>query len=59
MPEVYTDLAKSQQISKDIAALTNKIEAFNQVEKVVTDALELVELAEEENDQSMFEEIEL
>ena len=57
MPEVYTDLAKSQQILKEIASLTNKVETFNQAEKTVTDTLEILELAEEENDESMFEEI--
>ena len=58
MPEVYTDLNKSQQILKEIASLTNKVEAFDQAEKVINETLEIVELAEEENDESMFEEIE-
>lgn len=57
-PEVYTDLSKSQQILKEIASLTSKIEAFDKAEKVISDTLEIVELAEEENDESMFEEIE-
>ncbi len=58
MPEIYTDLNKSQQILKEIASLTNKIEVFDQAEKVITETLEIVELAELENDESMFEEIE-
>ena len=58
MPEVYTDLNKSQQILKEIASLTNKVEAFDQAEKVINETLEIVELAEEENDESMFFEIE-
>ncbi|MBO7150065.1 MAG: peptide chain release factor 2 [Clostridia bacterium] len=58
LPEVYTDLNKSQQILKEIASLTNKVEAFDQAEKVINETLEIVELAEEENDESMFEEIE-
>ncbi len=56
-PEIYTDLNKSQQILKEIASLTNKIDAFDKAEKIVTDTLDIVELAEEENDESMFEEI--
>ncbi len=58
LPEVYTDLNKSQQILKEIASLTNKVEAFDQAEKVINETLEIVQLAEEENDESMFEEIE-
>lgn len=57
-PEIYTDLNKSQQILKEIASLTNKIDAFDKAEKIITDTLDIVELAEEENDESMFEEIE-
>ena len=41
------DLAKSQQISKEIAALTNKISAYDKAEKVITDASDIVDLAEE------------
>ncbi len=58
MPEVYTDLNKSQQILKEIASLTNKIGTFDQAEKTVSDTLEILDLAEEENDESMFLEIE-
>ncbi len=57
-PEVYTDLNKSQQILKEIASLNSKVETFNQAEKVISETLEIVELAEEENDESMFDEIE-
>ena len=38
--------------------MTNKIDAFDKAEKIITDTLDIVELAEEENDESMFEEIE-
>ena len=37
-PEIYTDLAKSQQISKEISALDSKVSAFNKAEKVIMDA---------------------
>ena len=53
MPEIYTDLAKSQQISKEIASLSNKVGAFDKAEKTVEDALAIIELAEEENDESI------
>ena len=46
MPEIYTDLAKSQQISKEIASLTNKVSAFDKAERTIEDALSIVELAE-------------
>ncbi len=51
------DINKAQQISKEIVGLTNKITAFDNAEKTIDGALELIELAEEENDQSFFEEI--
>ena len=57
-PEVYTDLAKSQQISKEIASLTNKVSAYDRAEKIISDTADLIDLAEEENDESIFEEIE-
>lgn len=56
-PEIYTDLAKSQQISKEIASLTNKISAFDKAEKGINDTADIIDLAEEENDESLFAEI--
>ncbi len=58
LPEIYTDLAKSQQISKDIASLSNKVLAFDKAEKTINDALEIIELANEENDETVLDEIE-
>ncbi len=57
LPEVYTDLAKSQQISKDIARLSNKVSAFDRADKIINDALEIIELANEENDESILDEV--
>ena len=54
---MFLDLAKSQQISKEIAALTNKISAYDKAEKVITDASDIVDLAEEENDESLLAEL--
>ena len=56
-PEIYTDLAKSQQIAKEIASLTNKVSAFSKAEKIIYDASDIVDLAEEENDESVLEEL--
>ena len=58
LPEIYTDLAKSQQISKEISSLTNKVKAFDKAYRTIEDALSIIELAEEENDESILEEIE-
>lgn len=55
-PEIYTDLNKSQQISKEIAAISGKTEAFSKAEKIVNDAEEIIELADE-SDESLFAEI--
>ncbi len=52
------NLDKAQQISKEIAALTNRISVFSEAEKTVDDAEVLVELSEEENDESVLAEIE-
>ena len=57
-PEIYTDLSKSQQISKEIAFLTNKISGFDKAEKIIDDASEILELAEEADDESLLGEIE-
>ena len=52
------NLDKAQQISKEIAALTNKISVFSDAEKIVDDAEVMIELAEEENDDSVLAELE-
>ena len=57
-PEIYSDLQKSQQISREISALTNKVSAFDKAEKTINDAWDIVGLAEEENDESLFSELE-
>ncbi|MCQ2387410.1 MAG: peptide chain release factor 2 [Clostridia bacterium] len=57
-PAIYSDLDKSKQISKEIASIENIVGAFSKAEKTVSDASDLIDLAEMENDQSFFEEIE-
>ncbi len=56
-PEIFLDIAKSQQISKEIVSLTNKISAYDRAESTIDGAIELIDIAEEENDESFFEEI--
>ncbi|MBO4251051.1 MAG: peptide chain release factor 2 [Clostridia bacterium] len=57
-PEIFMDLGKAQQISKEIAALNNKISVFSDAEKIIDDAEVMIELAEEENDDSVLIELE-
>ena len=52
------NLEKAQQISKEISALSNKISVFSGAEKLIDDAEVMVELAEEENDDSVLSDIE-
>ena len=57
LPEVYSNLEKSQQISKEIASLTNKVTSFDRAEKTIKDTEDIIDFAEEENDEELFSEI--
>ena len=57
-PEVYTNLEKSQQISKEIASLTNKITAYDNAKKIICDTADLIDLLESEDDENMLGEVE-
>lgn len=57
LPEIYSNLDKAQQISKEIAAISNKIAAFNDAKRTIDDAEAMFELAEEENDEGVLEEL--
>ncbi len=52
-------MQKSQQISKEIASLSNKVNTFKKAEKILSDASDIVELAEMENDESILDEVEI
>ena len=52
------DIAKSQVISKEIVRLTNKISAYDQAENTLNNALEIIDLSEQENDETFLLEIE-
>ncbi len=56
-PEIFLDINKAQQISKEIVSLTNKVTAYDKAESTVVGAIELIDIAEEENDEGFFEEI--
>ena len=56
-PEVFLDLKKSQEISKEIAYLSNRVNAFDKASKTVCDAVDLIDLAEEANDEDVFIEL--
>ena len=56
-PEIYSDLKKAQQISKEIAALTSKVSAFDKAKKSIDDCADLVELSDMEGDESVLEEV--
>ena len=55
---MFLNLEKSQQISKEISSLTNKISVFNDAEKMIDDAEVMITLSEEENDESVLADVE-
>lgn len=57
-PDVYLDLNASVKINKEISSLQNKIDTFTNAEKMINDILEIIELAEMENDETLLEGIE-
>lgn len=56
---MFLDLKKSQQISKDIARISSKIEEYDKATLQIDEAMGIIELIEEENDGSMLEELNL
>ena len=55
--EVYTNLQKSTEYSRKAQAIRNKIDVFDKAEKAISDAEEIIVLAEEENDDTFLEEV--
>ena len=47
------DLKKAQQISREIASLENKVSVFDSAESTIQDVADMIELAQEENDESV------
>lgn len=55
---MFLDLKKAQQISKEIAFLSSKLTAFDSAKKTLDGASDVIDLLEEENDESLFLELE-
>ncbi len=53
-PEVWGDIKKSEKISREISSLESKIGVYDQGERAVEDTEVLLELIEEEGDESIF-----
>lgn len=56
--EVWSDLKRSQQLAKEIAAIESKTDTFDAAEKAINDTEEILSLLEEENDDSLLDELE-
>ena len=52
------DLDRARKISQEVSALTSKVEAYDSAKKTLEDAEGILELIEEENDDSLIEEVE-
>ncbi len=55
---MWSDLKRSQQLAKEIAAIENKTETFDAAEKAINDTEEILSLLEEEQDESLLEDLE-
>lgn len=56
-PEFWNDLEKSQKVLQRTRQLKDKIESYDKLTKDFEDSLTLIEMADEDGDDSMFEEI--
>lgn len=56
-PEVWSDIEKSKHVSREAQQIRNKLDVFDKAEKAVGDAEMMIELAEEEGDESVLEEV--
>ncbi len=57
-PGFWEDLKKAGQVNKELSGLKNKLDEYNSLKKSVDDLNVLIELAEEENEESLANEIE-
>lgn len=55
---MWSDLEKSKHLGRQIAVLKAKTDAYDNAQKAISDAEEIIELAEDENDESLLEELE-
>lgn len=56
-PEVWQDLEKSTKIGRELAAIRNKITAYEKGETALSDAADVVDLIEETGDESLIAEL--
>lgn len=56
-PDFWDDAQESQKILQRVGSLKNKINSFKKLEESIDDVLTMVEIANEENDESMLPEI--
>jgi len=52
----WDDIQRSQKITQHMAGLKNKIQAYDDLKGIYEDTLTLIELANEEEDESLFDE---
>ena len=57
LPEVWSDLEKSTQISKKLQQIRNKLAVYDKTLKAVDDVEEFLALVEEANDESYVQDI--
>lgn len=56
-PEFWNDMKNSQKVLQKTRQLKNKIESYDRLVKNFEDSLALIEMADEDGDESMYEEI--
>ena len=56
-PEVWSDIEKSKHVSREAQSIRNKLDVFDRAKKAVSDAEVMIQLAEEEDDESVLTEV--
>ncbi|MBR1867579.1 MAG: peptide chain release factor 2 [Clostridia bacterium] len=56
-PEVWSDIERSKHISREAGGIRNKLEVYDKAQKAVSDAEVMIQLAAEEDDESVLEEV--
>ncbi len=54
---MWSDIEKSKHISREAQGIRNKLDVFDKAQKAVSDAEVMIQLAEEEGDESVLEEV--
>ena len=56
-PDFWTDAERSTKLSKEAKNLKDTVQSYNQIEQDYTDAKDMIDIANEEDDHSLIEEI--